>query len=97
MSKSKPYCECLNWARTDWSVNGYNSLHHQNCTHYDEKKEQVLCAMWDAKIKMLEVGEYLKAYEHGEWLRHSGEIIGAAKLLDSWIEGFKKEIMGIKI
>lgn len=32
MSKSKPYCECLNWARTD----GWITRHHPNCKHYND-------------------------------------------------------------
>ena len=61
----------------------------------DERAENALKAMHDAKMKMLEVGKYLKAYESGEWADHSREITGAATLLEGWIEGFKKEIMDL--
>ena len=44
------------------------------------------------KKSMVEVGSEMKCYGHNEMHDHGDEMLGAAKVVSSWIDGIREEI-----
>jgi len=54
-------------------------------------KERIYEELQELQVKMRSIAESMMQYEDG-WQMHAKQMLGAAKMIDDWLEGIEKEM-----